>query len=60
METPEFCGTMWSSYTVLKNGEKVDGRRHGCRFPRGHKGNICMCTCGKPHRNLDVKVEATV
>ena len=55
----ELCGTMWSTYTVLKNGDKIDGRRHACRFSKGHKGSICACVCGKYHKNLD-KVEEQV
>lgn len=48
----ELCGTMWSTYEE-KKGKFVNGRRHACRFPKNHRGNICMCPCGQPHRNLD-------
>jgi hypothetical protein len=53
-----FCGTVWSTYKV-KNNEHTDGRRHGCRFPRHHRGSICMCVCGKAHKNIDKPEEAT-
>lgn len=50
----QHCPTMWSTYKI-KGNEKYDGRRHGCRFPKGHKGSICMCVCGRAHKNIDVK-----
>lgn len=53
----EFCPTMWSTHDV-KGKEKFNGRRHGCRFPKDHKGGICLCVCGKAHRNLTVKEDA--
>jgi hypothetical protein len=52
MESPH-CPTMWSTYDENSKGEKFNGRRHGCRFPKGHKGGLCMCNCGLPHKNMD-------
>ena len=52
------CETVWSTYKVTRTGEHFDGRRHGCRFPKGHIGRICMCVCGLPHRNVNAKDDA--
>jgi hypothetical protein len=52
------CPTMWSTHDTAKNGDKINGRRHGCQFPKGHKGGICMCVCKGAHRNLDKKENA--